>query len=99
MAYPNVDLFKTIHPDGSGTTTDEVIFQLHEMIHRGDLRPGDRLPLERDLARLLGVSRPTVCAISNPRHALPSNHCRRFREPHSHIINEHAGDAATRHAK
>ena len=60
MAYPNVDLFKTIHPDGSGTTTDEVIFQLHEMIHRGDLRPGDRLPPERDLARLLGVSRPTV---------------------------------------
>ena len=40
--------------------TEQVIFQLEEMIHRGDLRPGDQLPPERDLARILGVSRPTV---------------------------------------
>ena len=31
--------------------TEKVVLQLEEMIHRGDLRPGDRLPPERDLAR------------------------------------------------
>ena len=60
MTDSNDDLFKTIRAERSGTTTEEVIFQLREMIHRGDLRPGDRLPPERDLARLLGVSRPTL---------------------------------------
>jgi len=60
MAYPNGGLFKPIRTERSGTTTDGVIVQLQELIHRGDLRPGDRLPPERDLAKLLGVSRPTV---------------------------------------
>lgn len=60
MINSNHDLFKTIHAEGNSTTTEKVISQLEEMIHRGDLRPGDRLPPERDLARLLGVSRPTV---------------------------------------
>lgn len=60
MTDSNGDLFKTIDPERSGTTTEEVIFQLREMIHRGELRPGDRLPPERDLAKLLGVSRPTL---------------------------------------
>jgi GntR family transcriptional regulator, transcriptional repressor for pyruvate dehydrogenase complex len=54
------DLFKSIDPARRGTTSEEVIAQLREMIHRGDLRPGDRLPPERDLAKLLGVSRPTL---------------------------------------
>lgn len=60
MTDSNGDLFKTIDSERSGTTTEEVIFQLREMIHRGELRPGDRLPPERDLAKLLGVSRPTL---------------------------------------
>ena len=60
MIESNNDLFKTIRGERNSTATEEVIFQLQEMIHRGDLRPGDRLPPERDLARLLGVSRPTV---------------------------------------
>ncbi len=56
------DIFKAIDPERHGTTSEEVISQLREMIHRGDLRPGDRLPPERDLARMLGVSRPTLRA-------------------------------------
>src|ERR671916_1327303 len=56
------DIFKTIDPERRGTTSEEVISQLREMIHRGELRPGDRLPPERDLAKLLGVSRPTLRA-------------------------------------
>jgi GntR family transcriptional repressor for pyruvate dehydrogenase complex len=56
------DLFKTIDHERRWTTAEEVISQLREMIHRGELRPGDRLPPERDLAKLLGVSRPTLRA-------------------------------------
>src|ERR1041384_3921510 len=58
----NGDIFKAIDPEHRGTTSEEVISQLREMIHRGELRPGDRLPPERDLAKLLGVSRPTLRA-------------------------------------
>lgn len=54
--------FKIIEGERHGTTSEEVVQQLREMIHRGDLRPGDRLPPERDLAKLLGVSRPTLRA-------------------------------------
>jgi GntR family transcriptional repressor for pyruvate dehydrogenase complex len=63
MTDLNVNIFKAIAPEHRGTTTsEEVISRLREMIHRGELRPGDRLPPERDLAKLLGVSRPTLRA-------------------------------------
>lgn len=54
--------FKAIVGERHGTSSEEVVRQLREMIHRGDLRSGDRLPPERDLAKLLGVSRPTLRA-------------------------------------
>jgi GntR family transcriptional regulator, transcriptional repressor for pyruvate dehydrogenase complex len=54
--------FKTIGSNGNGTSADEVVMQIREMIQRGDLNFGDRLPPERDLAKLLGVSRPTLRA-------------------------------------
>jgi GntR family transcriptional repressor for pyruvate dehydrogenase complex len=44
----------------NGTAAEQVIWQLREMIHRGELRPGDKLPPERDLAKVLGESRPTL---------------------------------------
>jgi GntR family transcriptional regulator, transcriptional repressor for pyruvate dehydrogenase complex len=56
------DMFKTIASERRGTTSEEVVMHLREMVHRGELRPGDRLPPERDLAKLLGVSRPTLRA-------------------------------------
>ena len=34
--------------------------QIKEMINAGQLRPGDRLPPERELAQLLNVGRPTL---------------------------------------
>ena len=56
------NIFTTIESERRGTTSEEVVIRLREMIHRGDLRSGDRLPPERDLAKLLGVSRPTLRA-------------------------------------
>src|SRR5437764_4131059 len=62
MTDSSTNIFKTIDPERRGTTSEEVVTQLRGMIHRGDLRSGDRLSPERDLARLLGVSRPTLRA-------------------------------------
>jgi len=62
MSDPDTSIFKTIGAERHGNTFDEVVSQLREMIHSGELRPGDRLPPERDLAKLLGVSRPTLRA-------------------------------------
>jgi GntR family transcriptional regulator, transcriptional repressor for pyruvate dehydrogenase complex len=54
--------FKVIDGNGTGTSSDEVVTQIREMIQRGELNFGDRLPPERDLAKILGVSRPTLRA-------------------------------------
>jgi GntR family transcriptional repressor for pyruvate dehydrogenase complex len=39
---------------------DTVVHQIEQLILRGILRPGERLPSERDLAEKLGVSRPSL---------------------------------------
>ncbi len=41
-------------------TYEKIIIHIRDAISSGKLRPGDRLPPETDLARRLGVSRPTV---------------------------------------
>ena len=56
------DIFNSIDSEKGGTTAEEVVSRLREMIHRGELQSGDRLPPERDLAKQLGVSRPTLRA-------------------------------------
>jgi GntR family transcriptional repressor for pyruvate dehydrogenase complex len=56
------DIFKLLDSERVGTTAEEVVTRLREMIHGGELRSGDRLPPERDLAKKLGVSRPTLRA-------------------------------------
>lgn len=43
-------------------STDQVVAFVRAQIERGTLKPGDRLPAERDLAIQIGVSRPTVRA-------------------------------------
>jgi len=43
-------------------STAQVVAHVRGLIEGGTLRPGDRLPAERDLALQIGVSRPTVRA-------------------------------------
>jgi GntR family transcriptional regulator, transcriptional repressor for pyruvate dehydrogenase complex len=43
-----------------GSTSDEVIRQIEWLILEGVLRPGDRLPSERDLSAEMDVSRPVL---------------------------------------
>jgi GntR family transcriptional regulator, transcriptional repressor for pyruvate dehydrogenase complex len=49
-------------PKTGKDSTDQVITYVRELIAKGDLRPGDRLPAERDLSTKLSVSRPTIRA-------------------------------------
>lgn len=58
------------HPGGSGYSmfksikhtkvSDEIVNQIKNHISEGMLRPGDRLPPERDLVNQFGVSRPSL---------------------------------------
>jgi GntR family transcriptional repressor for pyruvate dehydrogenase complex len=43
-------------------TTEHVVSHVRALIEQGALRPGDRLPPERELAVRIGVSRPSVRA-------------------------------------
>src|SRR5713101_2874511 len=62
MARTKSKIFEAIDPAGHEATSEWVIEKLRGMIHRRELRAGDRLPPERDLAKLFGVSRPTLRA-------------------------------------
>lgn len=54
--------FKVIAPSGSSQTTEDVVARVSELIKRAELKPGDRLPPERELSKQLGVSRPSLRA-------------------------------------
>jgi GntR family transcriptional regulator, transcriptional repressor for pyruvate dehydrogenase complex len=56
---PTEDALIPVTNEGS---TQQVVSHVRGLIERGQLRPGDRLPAERDLAGQIGVSRPTVRA-------------------------------------
>jgi GntR family transcriptional regulator, transcriptional repressor for pyruvate dehydrogenase complex len=43
-----------------GTVSDRIAQQILNLIGTEEIKPGDRLPSERELATLLGVSRPSV---------------------------------------
>ncbi len=49
-----------VEPIRTTRTFEAAIEHLTEAVERSGLRPGDRLPGEHDLARLLGISRPTL---------------------------------------
>jgi len=49
--------FRTVQPE---KLSSAVIRQIEQLILRGILRPGERLPPERELAERMGVSRPSL---------------------------------------
>jgi GntR family transcriptional repressor for pyruvate dehydrogenase complex len=51
------NVFKPIRPK---KISEEIVSQIKHLITTGDLKPGDRIPSERELAQMLGVSRPSV---------------------------------------
>ena len=40
--------------------SEEIVEQIKKLIAKGELKPGDKVPSERELAVMLGVSRPSV---------------------------------------
>jgi GntR family transcriptional regulator, transcriptional repressor for pyruvate dehydrogenase complex len=46
----------------NGSSSEQVLNHLRGLIQQGKLKPGERLPAERELAELLKVSRPTLRA-------------------------------------
>jgi GntR family transcriptional repressor for pyruvate dehydrogenase complex len=58
----NAESARQAEMPSSPMATDLVTAYVHDLIESGECRPGDRLPSERDLAGLVGVSRPSVRA-------------------------------------
>src|SRR4051794_23886901 len=63
----NRPMYRSLHARGGGppilgivALTDEAIERIKGMIVSGELRPGDRLPKEADLAIRLGLSRSSL---------------------------------------
>lgn len=62
MTSKKPQIFQKIRRIDPGPTTDQVVAQISDLISRGELRPGDRLPPERELSQRLGISRPSLRA-------------------------------------
>lgn len=50
----------SIQPVRKTRVYENIVHQLAAMVTNGELRPGDRLPPERELAKAFGVGRPTL---------------------------------------
>lgn len=44
----------------AGNVAERIVTQVEELLATGDLKPGDRLPSERDMAQMLKTSRPSL---------------------------------------
>src|SRR5258708_708805 len=62
MTSIKLGTFSVVRPAGNGLMTEQVVTQVRDMIHQGKLKPGDRLPPERELAKRLGISRASLRA-------------------------------------
>jgi len=52
--------FQVVRPEKNGLMAEQVVIQVRDMIRDGKLRPGDRLPPERELSKRLGISRASL---------------------------------------
>jgi GntR family transcriptional repressor for pyruvate dehydrogenase complex len=52
-------MFKSINEEKT-TFSKKVVDHIRELIASGQLKPGDKLPAERDLSEMMNVSRPTI---------------------------------------
>lgn len=62
MIKTKISAFRRQQPARNGPTAEQVVEQIRALIARGELHPGDRLPAERELAKQLGISRPSLRA-------------------------------------
>lgn len=62
MTNSAIAKLKIIKPVRSGSTTEQVVERVYELIKQEGLEPGDRLPPERELSKRLGISRPLLRA-------------------------------------
>jgi GntR family transcriptional repressor for pyruvate dehydrogenase complex len=54
------DVLTTLSPVERNSVADQVAKKILDLVRTGNLKPGDQLPPERDLAQLLQVSRPSL---------------------------------------
>ncbi len=57
---PSDTLRDRLRPASRRRLSEEILGQFRELLRQGRLGPGDRLPSERELARIFGVSRNSV---------------------------------------
>jgi GntR family transcriptional repressor for pyruvate dehydrogenase complex len=62
MTNSAVTKLKVVQPLRSTPTTEQVVARVYELIKQRDLKPGNRLPPERELSKQLGISRPSLRA-------------------------------------
>ena len=60
MANSRVTHLQIIQPVRSSQNTEQAVARVYELIKRDELKAGDRLPPERELAKQLGISRPSL---------------------------------------
>lgn len=60
MTDPIAEFESLLIPAVKVRSFDDVVAQLRSVLLSGEMRPEDKLPSERELTRMLGVSRTTV---------------------------------------